>query len=314
MPSNPPAHSESGLLGKLVFRRPGLATPLASSQAKIGQQVLALDHQVTAAELATPGDWTCQVFNSTESTVTFQTDVVYPSNIVLQTASFDIPLLNIILTNLSNAALVRVHLQSSSSVSGGKDSSVTWSQAFSPVFGQTQYFFHVDDAHGGDVRIENLNSGPASVTLRPADLVFELDLSFDTTVGKMVGLNWTTPDIDLQFFTISITLDTLGVITPHCSTKAIASFLNTDVSGDVEQGVVSALGEMIAAVPQLSKPSLKKSIDTFFARLLRLGDAAQINKYAIAGNSMVVSYFVAVSATNQGGSSAGAGSLAASGS
>jgi phospholipase C len=71
----PVLHSETGLLGKLTLRRPGNPTPVATSSAPLGGHLLALTHTATVGELATPGDWTCEVFNGTLQQVTFETEI-----------------------------------------------------------------------------------------------------------------------------------------------------------------------------------------------------------------------------------------------
>ena len=73
-----PTHSDSGKLGGLNLRRPGSTTVIANSVTAIGaSQLKPLEHTATAAELAVPGNWTCEVLNATEVTVEFTTAISY---------------------------------------------------------------------------------------------------------------------------------------------------------------------------------------------------------------------------------------------
>jgi len=74
-------HSESGLLAQLILRRPGQSTPVATVKLPLSTTSdppsLGLSHDVTDAELATPGNWTCEVVNGVMQAVTFTTDVSF---------------------------------------------------------------------------------------------------------------------------------------------------------------------------------------------------------------------------------------------
>jgi phospholipase C len=75
--TNPPKKSESGKLGRVDLRMPGSTTILATGSAPIGQTALGLHYQATAAQLATPGNWSCTVYNGTDTTVGFNTSITY---------------------------------------------------------------------------------------------------------------------------------------------------------------------------------------------------------------------------------------------
>ena len=76
-PRNPPLRSETGFLAELVLRRPGLNAPLKDVRVRIGIPSLGMSYLATAADLATAGDWTCEVRNWTEANITFSTDASF---------------------------------------------------------------------------------------------------------------------------------------------------------------------------------------------------------------------------------------------
>jgi phospholipase C len=69
-------HSESGKLGALSLHRPGNPI-LVIKTIPIGGRSLSLAYTATAADLSTPGNWTCSVINATETSATFQTRINY---------------------------------------------------------------------------------------------------------------------------------------------------------------------------------------------------------------------------------------------
>jgi hypothetical protein len=80
VPINKPQRSETGNLGSLLLRRPGLATPVASVTARLTDAAIDLHYVAAASDLAGPGKWTCLLTNETESTITFNVDVIYVQN------------------------------------------------------------------------------------------------------------------------------------------------------------------------------------------------------------------------------------------
>jgi phospholipase C len=71
IPKSQPRRSETGLLAELVLRRPGLNKPLKDVKASLGARSIGTSYLATAADLATAGDWTCEVKNWTEVNITF---------------------------------------------------------------------------------------------------------------------------------------------------------------------------------------------------------------------------------------------------
>jgi phospholipase C len=88
--SSPPKRSDSGLLGSITLHRPGSTAPVATASAEIGGDTISLSHQATAAELANPGNWTCEVFNGTDAALTFATGISYVQQ-VHNTSNFEKP-------------------------------------------------------------------------------------------------------------------------------------------------------------------------------------------------------------------------------
>ena len=71
-----PARAESGFLGQLTLRRPGGAPVAPPVRVAIGATFLSLSYTLTAADLATVDDWTCEVANESDDLVTFTTDII----------------------------------------------------------------------------------------------------------------------------------------------------------------------------------------------------------------------------------------------
>jgi len=77
-PQHAPGKSDSGMLGALSLWRPGSTALVAHSQTAIGASGLKpLQHTATAAELAVPGDWRCDVINGTNAALQFSTTISY---------------------------------------------------------------------------------------------------------------------------------------------------------------------------------------------------------------------------------------------
>jgi hypothetical protein len=114
VPSTTNPHSELGLLATISVRRPGNTTPLAKATYKVhNPSPLILSYHPTAADLVTPGDWTCIVSNESVDPITFSTDVTFPIDIPLATASIDLDFLNLLLSKLFDAAAIKIHIESS---------------------------------------------------------------------------------------------------------------------------------------------------------------------------------------------------------
>jgi phospholipase C len=70
----------NGLRAQLLLRRPGQLKPVANVTYPFSQKPpfqFSLTHDVTDAELAIPGDWTCEVLNWTNTPITFATDASF---------------------------------------------------------------------------------------------------------------------------------------------------------------------------------------------------------------------------------------------
>ena len=317
--TKPPRHSESGFLGKVSLLRPGSTTPVASTRTKIGQSLLTITYQATAADLAIAGQWTCQVINSTEADIAFQTDITNVASTPLQSASFDIGLLNALLSEITTVAQFQV--AESLDVSTASQIVVSWSDAVSSLFGGLSRFeFGLPDKSVGPLgllsyRFEGFNSQPGFPTMQlltgPLRLRVVLDFQPNATLK---ALSATSQDVHVASFRLTADMDFDGNITVTCDTKAtlggVDGKLDTgDPSDDLKSGVEDAIRTKILESPQtggdpqpapLGPQSLKPRIDSFFVLLMRLGTGAAVDNYIVDGNNLIVNYL----ARDTGGSSA----------
>ena len=196
-----------------------------------------MQYQATAADAALFGNWTCEVDNGLDVPLTWTTAISGPvTNIPLQSASFDLGLLNLLLTELTTIAALSVHLQSSADQS--QLSEVSWSAAIATLMnGLTGYPFHLDDP-AQSFRITNLNSDPSypTVFLSGDRLTLTATVRFMTDDVKLEALDWPVPDITIGFFEVTLAVTFDGIIHPACSAVATLQFNSTDVSGQVESG------------------------------------------------------------------------------
>jgi hypothetical protein len=294
------AHTETGLLASITLRRPGSTSPLARATYKLHTQSLLLSYNATAADLTTPGDWTCEVSNESLDPITFTTDVTFPINIPLSTASIDIEFLNLVLAKVVDAAAVQIHLQSSSD--GSDASRLSLSQDIAALLKlPTVIPFNIPDATKSvlDIpfvfRILNLDSDPEYpiVFLSTDPLSLKVELLFDTANAKLVAEDLPLPDINITLFNIEVTVGFDGGFEPVCNAIAHMAFDNIDFSGDVISGVQDAINQKVQDIPQLrDKKSVRAQIDLLFTAMLRLGQNVQIQGYKPDGQALTVTYFV----------------------
>jgi hypothetical protein len=235
-PPQHPTHSDSGVLGWLTLRRPGSNAVLKRKVAKLTDSSITLQYQATAADAAVFGNWTCELDNGLDVPLTWNTTISGPvTSIPLQSASFDLGLLNLLLTELTTIAALSVHLQSSADQS--QLSRVSWSAALATLLGGlTEYPFHLDDETKhtpiGDIgfRIAGLDSDPdyPKVGLSGDPLSLTATMRFLTDGTKLVALNWPVPDIDLSLFEVSLQVTFDGNIYPACSAIATLRFNSVD--------------------------------------------------------------------------------------
>lgn len=302
VPAHHPTHSDSGVLGWIILRRPGSNAVLKRKVAQLTDSSITLQYQATAADAAVFGNWTCEVDNGLDSPIVWTTTISGPvTSIPLASASFDLGLLNLLLTELTTIAALSVHLQSSADQS--QLSNVSWSPALATLLsGLTGYPFHLDDEAKstpiGDIvfRITNLDSDPdyPTLVLSGDPLSLTATMRFLTDGAKLVALDWPVPDINLSFFEVSLELTFDGNIHPTCSAVATLRFNSMDVSGDVESGVIDALNKRMHGDPQLAQyfapDQVRAYIDGFVTRLLRLGAQSKIRAYRSDGQSLIVDY------------------------
>jgi hypothetical protein len=315
------SQTETGLLGKVELRRPGSGVPVASLASKIGENHLVLSYTATSADLATAGDWTCRILNSSLIKSVFATQITSVSDFPLKTASFDLGLLGNMLSAAARTAALRVHLESSSD--GSPQSVASWSVPVASSFGgSVESRFKIDDPSKTLVDIRNhtidttfrllgLNSDPAypiiSVLTNP--MRFFVALRFNTQGALLKAKDAGVPDINIDSFAISATVGFDGTIVPQCDVTAILRFNNTDVSGDVKSSVEAAiLGQL--AQQKITPALVRQKIESFFVLLMRLSDSTivhgyrqvvqgHVQSYSVQGNSLVVSYYQVPVATQQ---------------
>ena len=266
------------------------------------EEIVAKLRQVDVPDVAVFGNWTCEVDNGLDVPLTFTTTISGPiTNIPLASASFDVGLMNLLLTELTTIAELSVHLQSSADQS--QLSKVSWSPALATLLsGLTGYPFHLDDEAKqtpiGDIvfRIAGLDSDPdyPKLDLSGDPPRLTATMRFLTDGAKLLALDWPIPDIDLSFFEVRLEFTFDGLIHPSCSAVATLRFNSMDVSSEVEGGVVDALNARMHGDPQLSQyftqEQVRTYLDGFMTRLLRLGAQSQIRAYRTDGQSLIVDY------------------------
>jgi hypothetical protein len=302
VPSPNHPHSETGLLAVVQLRRPGSTKPVARAKFPVSTSSILVTYPATAADLATTGDWTCEVFNASLDPITFATDVTFPISNPLATASIDTVFLNLILAKIFDAAALQLHLESSgdgdprSSVSLSPDiATLTHLPTFTPFTVPDQ----LDTILGIPVvyRILNLDSDREYpiVILVTDPLSLKAVLQFDTTSAKLVAQDLPAPDINLDLFTIEVTVGFDGSFHPVCSAIAHATFNDIDVSDDIASGVQDGITKLSGENPTfaafLDKKQIRAQIDATFAAIMRLGPLAQIQAYGVDGQTVTVTYF-----------------------
>jgi hypothetical protein len=319
------SQAETGVLGTLRLSRPGIdghGVMLKTETVKIDQPHLFLSFDATAADLAAPGDWTCEVSNETLLDIVFDTDIAYVSKFPLQTASFDIGLLNLLLAEFAAAAEFRLRVVTSADANDAS-SSVAWSDNLARALnGQRAFFFHRDDIHilrdlldlpdglvlPADVILPDelifraaLDSGPlAAPTFNPGATAFEININFGTPL--IPCLDPDALDIEMHSLTVLVALRLDGTIQANCEANAQARINGhpvKDVSGQVEAGVQGAMAGI--HTPR----QVRALLEPFFVRLMRLNDTpvnilqqfipfkadAHIDRYSVDGQQLIVHFY-----------------------
>jgi hypothetical protein len=302
--SRPNARSETGNVAQIFLRRPGAQRPLASAILKRGTPSGGFSYAATAADLAAPGNWTCDIDNDSLEAITFTTAVTFPIDVPVATASFDIGLLNIILAKLVDAASVRLHIESSGD--GSPRSFVSLSQDIAdllglpsvttfPVADQTDTVLHFDIIY----RIVNLDSDPEYPTfyLQPDPLAIMLVLRFDTQSARLVAQNLPSPaDVIVDSLDIEATIGFGSGVQIAVNAVAHVDFQNIDASeklaGGIRDGINSQLQGNPAVAALLDKKALRSRIDSLFVQMMRLGKGAVIRGYSVNDGTLTVTYFV----------------------
>jgi hypothetical protein len=216
---------------------------------------------------------------------------------LLTSASFDIDLLNVMLAEVASTAALRVRLQSAAP-KDLRSSVASWSAPVANLIGgQIEYRFHLNDASKdlkvdtARFRLNNLNSDPTSPTVSIKNVngapVLSASLNF-VTPAQLKSLTTAVPDIDIEDFDITVSVDFNGAVTPKAIVRASVSDIDWDVSNDVESNVEDAIHTELGA-QGLTPDKIKAIVDRFFQSLLRFDGV--IHQYAIEGDALKVTYY-----------------------
>jgi hypothetical protein len=301
-PSPYTARTETGLLAVINLRRPGSPTAVATAKFKGPNPSLSLSYNATAADVAIPGDWTCEVVNASLDPITFATDVTVPIANPLLTATMDVGFINLVLAKVADAAAITIHLESSDN--GRALSNVRVAPDIASLVNiATIASFNVADQSKSAVgisfvyRIVNLDSHPdyPIVVLQLSPPGLKVVIRFKTDGARLVAQNLPAPDIVLRALSIEIDVGFDGSIRPVCTAIAKLTFNNIDFSQDVITGVQDAITGQLRSNPGfaalLDPQQVRVLIDRLFIAMMRLGPQAQIQNYAIDGQTLIVSYF-----------------------
>jgi hypothetical protein len=305
VPSITKPHSELGNLATIALQRPGNTTPLARATYKVNTlPPLILSYHPTAADLVTPGDWTCIVSNESLDPITFSTDVTFPIDIPLATASINLGFLNLLLSKLFDAAAITIHLESSDDGIPRTTLSMSLDVAALlklPAYTQINIPNQEKTALGIPFvyRLVNLDSDPAyPIVFFSTDPALKVEMRFDTANAKLVAENLPAPDINIELFDIEITVGFDGSFQPVCNASAHLAFNNIDFSSDVSSGVQDAINQHLQGDPSFAalqdKKQVRAQIDSLFIAMMRLnqqGQQAQIQSYSVDGQTLTVTYF-----------------------
>jgi hypothetical protein len=296
--------------------------------APVTSTTLAASYNVTSADLAVVGDWTCTIRNETLNNIVFDTRILYQSNYELLAASFDVELLNLVLAEVLALAQISVHLQSSASPTED-DTYVTWSPVVGNLLpgsykGMTKYSTHVDDPapDGHHYRIVGMDAQSIQLYVAGATPEIILSVNFGGQKGAFKELDDIAPglqeDIDTSQLEVDVHVGFDGVIKPLCQAQAaletdsfgdtavhtlddIYNFLSgnsgTDVSGDMQSQFEQEISSRINAL--VTAQTVKGIIDSLFIRIMRLqavsgaipagtGYQANVQSYAIDANGALV--------------------------
>lgn len=296
------ARPDNGFLAMITLRRPGSTTVLAKGTYKVLTFPLLLSYHATAADLATPGDWTCEVSNMSLDPITFSTDVTFPIDVPLATASIDLDFLNLLLSKVFDAAAIKIHIESSDDGIPRTTFSVSLDVAALlklPAYTQINIPNQEKSALGIPFvyRILNLDSDPAyPIVFFSTDLELKVEMRFDTASARLVAQNLPAPDINIELFDIEITIGFDGSFQPVCNASAHLAFNNIDFSSDVSSGVQDAINQHLQDSPGFAalqdKKQVRAQIDSLFIAMMRLGPQAQIQSYRVDGQTLTVTYFL----------------------
>jgi hypothetical protein len=313
----------NGYWAKINLFRPGFTGPFQTRLAPLANPTNTLSHNVTAAELAVPGGWTCQIQNPTPVDIVYDTTINLPTPYPFQTATFDIGLLDAILREAGNDVGIEVHLITDSAPPGDAGMSyVTWTPVLTQLLnGLTRQAFVAPDLQ---VQTNDLDINAAVkeglTTALPDILIFRMALGtypipgpfVDTGSGRLITsldfgsgtvdcLNSGLIDIRVDSLTVQLSIGLDGSVQAIAAATANARLLGFqyDVSGPVQDAVNGAVAAF--AKPRVIAPFLNR----FFVTLMRLNDTqppglnservffgnAQITNLSVQGQTLTAQFF-----------------------
>ena len=317
---NKKPRSETNKAARLELLKPGSGTAVATIDAPVGTTQLGVSYTATAADLAVPGNWICRLSNESLVALTFNTLIGFVSPYPLQKATFDISLLQTLITQVMADAQLRLHLQSSAA-SDDPRSRITWSPGVAAMIGATEHDFHLDNIN---YDTNQISSALPDLHLLPNPLVFEFVFDsgvlsapvFDRTQSAFVMTltfaptvitcdDPTTLEIDVASLQVTLTVGLDGRISAACQANAEARYHGVgvkDVGSTIQDAVTSA------ARTAIDPATLRSYFDIFFILLMRLNDtpppslspvrsvtpyrgAAHVETYAVSGDALVASFY-----------------------
>ena len=200
------------------------------------------------------------------------------------TATFDLGLLGALLNEAVEISGLAVHLESSPDDTE-KAAWASWSAAVAAFLDSRGYSFNIADPSvaGISYRLKVDSSFVTAYIGAGPMVVVEVMFFTPTTI---VGLSTGVPDIQIDAFSVSLTLTFDGVLTPTCYVQLSSKFAEDLFRDEVMQKITSALEGI---TPQ----QVRSKIDWFFRLLMRLGAQAQIDGvqgYDSDGTTLTVNY------------------------
>jgi hypothetical protein len=307
--------------------RPGVAQPVATKSVNDHQGPLSLRFPATQAHLQIEGDWVCRLTNISDSGGTFRGTVTFLSDIELHTATFDLDLLNHILSELVEIIGLKLKLETSNSI---PLSELSWSWTITELLSDPEhaekfsnykqqleeqvggvlqpggYKFHFphievatpeligeeDDFVSVGIRDLNLDNRSPRLSITndtTGALEILIHLGFETQGVELVTVtDFVTGDIEHLSITVHVSLTGQSDVECDASGKADFTVGSMDISDRIRSAVVTKRSMLNRLVVQ---HGLSDRITGFITTLMRLDTTARIHQVRVEPRRLVVSYF-----------------------